>query len=573
MLMILVNWLYIAFSTYLVGYALLGLFTRFFKYKIERQISYIFAGLLATTVYAQFYSLFDGVGLWANIVLMVFCGCVLFVKKNALKQEICRLPISRIEVFIVLLLAVLFSYGTSRGYMHFDTGLYHAQSIRWIEEYGVVPGLANLQSRYAYNSAAFSLTALYSMKWLFGQSLHATAGFFALTSAILAIDIKTLFTRKELSLSNMVRLGLIFYLGVIFGEMMSPASDYYAQLLIFDILILWLEQDEKQKKEWQYVNVVPYCFLCILLVYAVTIKFSVGLLLLMVIKPAMILIKRKEVKQIWICLFSGFLTALPFFIRNVIISGWIIYPSTMIDLFSVDWKLPKGQADLDALEIGAYGKGLNDVAKWDTPFSEWCPLWFSGLKTLEKLFVLGTLMSVLILLVMIVIFSVNGLKNKLINQCESENNVSRKNFVLVSIVFAVAAGFWFVSAPLVRYGYSYVIVMPLLVFGFLFLQCMTSVKKIENVLFRGFQIVVVLFLLSRIPGLYEDIVQTYTQPYYFAQRDYDVHEAKTIEIDGITFYVPLQQGQIGYDKFPSSLFVYPVELRGDGLKDGFRQIQ
>ena len=251
----------------------------------------------------------------------------------------------------------------------------------------------------------------------------------------------------------------------------------------------------------------------------------------------------------------------------------MIYPSTMIDLFSVDWKLPKGQADLDALEIGAYGKGLNDVAKWDTPFSEWCPLWFSGLKTLEKIFVLGTLMAILILLVMIVIFCVNGLKNKLIKQCESENNVSRKNFVLVSVVFAVAAGFWFVSAPLVRYGYAYVITMPLLVFGYLLIQCMASDKKIENVLTRGFQIVVILFLLSRIPGLYEDIIKTYTQPYYFAQRDYDVHEATTVEIDGITFYVPLQQGQIGYDKFPSSLFVYPVELRGDGLKDGFRQIQ
>ena len=573
MLMILVNWLYIAFSTYLVGYALLSLFTRFFKYKIERQISYIFAGLLATTVYAQFYSLFDGVGLFANIVLMFFCGCVLVLKKDAIKEEIRGLQISKIELIVVLLLTILFSYGTSRGYMHFDTGLYHAQSIRWIEEYGVVPGLANLQSRYAYNSAAFSLTALYSMKWLFGQSLHTTAGFFAVISAILVLDIKSLFTRKEMSLSNIVRLGLIFYLGVIFGEMMSPASDYYAQLLIFDILILWLEQDEKQKKEWQHVNVVPYCLLCMLLVYAVTIKFSVGLLLLLVIKPAMILIKRKEVKQILVCLLAGLLTALPFFIRNVIISGWMIYPSTIIDLFSVDWKLPKGQADLDALEIGAYGKGLNDVAKWDTPFAEWCPLWFSGLKILEKLFVLGTLLAILILLVMLVIFVVKVLRNKLIRQCEHESNVCTKDFLLVSVVFAVAAGFWFVSAPLVRYGYSYVITMPLLVFGYLLIQCMASSKKIENVLTRGFPIVVILFLLSRIPGLYEDIIKTYTQPYYIAQRDYDMHEATMIELDGITFYVPSQQGQIGYDKFPSSLFVYPVELRGENLKDGFRQIQ
>ena len=44
--------------------------------------------------------------------------------------------------------------------MHVDTGLYHAQAIRWIEEYGVVCGLGNLHSRFAYNSAAFALCAL-----------------------------------------------------------------------------------------------------------------------------------------------------------------------------------------------------------------------------------------------------------------------------------------------------------------------------------------------------------------------------------------------------------------------------
>lgn len=558
MLMILVNWLYMASTTYLVGYALLGLFTRLFEYKTKHQISYFFAGLLGTTVYAQIYSLFGGVGFFANVLMILACIGIAFANRGGLKQEIAKL--SKNKVVVVTILAIVFAYGTSRGYMHFDTGLYHAQSIRWIEEYGVVPGLSNLQSRYAYNSAAFSLTALYSMKWLFGQSLHATAGFFALLSATLAWDIKDVFVKKEWRLSQFVRLGLIFYLGVIFGEMMSPASDYYAQLMIFDILILWLEQDEEQPDDWMQGNIAPYCLLCILLVYAVTIKFSVGLLLLLVIKPAIVLIKKKEGKKIVVCLLSGLITALPFFIRNVIISGWMIYPSTVIDLFSVDWKLPKGQADLDALEIGAYGKGLNDVAKWDTPFSQWCPVWFSGLKALEKVFVLGTLAAVIILVVLLVVAVIKGFQNK-----------KERSFLLVAIVFAVAAGFWFVSAPLVRYGYAYVITMPILVFGAICIGCGERIGG--NLLYRGFQVAVVLFLLSRIPGLYEDISATVTQPYYLAQRDYDVHEATTTQVGGVTFYIPTEKGQIGYDKFPSSLFVYPVELRGDDLKDGFRQIQ
>lgn len=569
MFMILVNWLYMAFSTFLVGYALLGLFAHLFGYQVKRRISYIFAGLLAVTVYAQFYSLFGGVGLTANIILFPFYFLVLFCNRKKLGQLLYswweeNFKNKRkgfVRIFFYLLLIIVFAYGTSRGYMHFDTLLYHAQSIRWIEEYGVVPGLANLQSRFAYNSAAFSLTAFYSMKELFSQSLHATAGFFALISAFLAVDVIKIFTKREYQLSFFIRLGLIFYLSVIFGEIVSPASDYYAQLLIFDILILWLEQDEIQKLNEEEKNCSPYCLLCILLVYAVTLKFSVGLLLVLVCKPAIWLIRKKDVKQILVCLGCGFITVLPFLIRNVIISGWLIYPSTAVDLFQVDWKVPKGQARLDALEIGAYGKGLNDVAKWDTPFGEWFPIWFQNLKLLEKLFVSGTFLSFCILVFMFIFYRIKKEKEE-------------RDYFLVSFVFALAAAFWFLSAPLVRYGYAYIITMPLLVFGFLFQKMLNKglFRDKTNIMIRGFQMAVFLFLLSRLVGLYEDISKTITQPYYYAQRDYDRCEATTKELGGILFYVPVYQGQIGYELFPSSLFTTPVELRGTGLEEGFRQL-
>ena len=63
--------------------------------------------------------------------------------------------------------------------MHYDTGLYHAQAIRWIEEYGVVPGLANLHSRFGYNSASFALSAFFSETWLIGRLITAWLDFCA----------------------------------------------------------------------------------------------------------------------------------------------------------------------------------------------------------------------------------------------------------------------------------------------------------------------------------------------------------------------------------------------------------
>ena len=565
MLVILINWLYIGITTFLVGYAVLGLFARLFEYRVKHVTAYFFAGLAAVTVYAQFFSLFAGVNWAANIVLCLFCGGVAYLCRKSLTplvKEARELVVQqkwRLPVYLVLVL--LMAYGTSRGYMHFDTGLYHAQSIRWIEEYGVVPGLANLQSRFGYNSAAFALTALYSMKDVFGQSLHATAGFLALLLSFPALDLRRVFAEKKVRVSDFARIGLVFYLSVIFSEMMSPASDYYAMLLLFGILILWLEEDEYQK-ETRISNPTPYGLLCVLLVYAVTVKFSVAPLLLLVLKPAIMLISKKDVKQIITFLAGGFLTALPFFIRNVIISGWLIYPSTIMDLFSVDWKIPKGQADFDAAEIGVYGKGMADVTLKDTPIIQWVPPWFDNLKSLEKVFVLMTVLAVIIGVIYVV--SIIARKKK-----------QEYGFAFVFTVFTVSACFWFLSAPLIRYGYAYVVALPLITFGFLYLRLLECkwIKSYARMFYRVFAVLLILFLATRVKGLAEDIARTYREPYYLMQTDYEDGEAVTREVEGVTFYVPTDRALIGYNKFPSSLLIWPIELRGDSIEDGFRQIE
>ncbi len=564
MLVILINWLYIGITTFLTGYAILGLFARLFEYRVRHTVSYFFAGLAAVTVYAQVFSLFGGVGAVANILLSAFCAGVAFCYRDSLqgriKDGIAVLVEQKWRMPVYAVLVLLMAYGTSRGYMHFDTSLYHAQSIRWIEEYGVVPGLANLQSRFGYNSASFALTALYSMKGIWGQSLHATAGFFALLSSFVALDLHFVFTEKKIRLSDFARIGLVFYLSVIFSEMMAPASDYYAMLLLFDILILWLAEDEYQKEKG-LDNPTPYGLLCILLAYAVTVKFSVAPLLLLVLKPATMLLSRKDVKQIMICLLSGFLTAFPFFVRNVIISGWLIYPSTIPDLFSVDWKIPKEQADFDAAEIGVYGKGMTDATLKDTPFAEWFPRWFENLKSLEKVFFLMTILAVVIGIVYVLYVLIRRKKKDY-------------GFAFVFSVFTVSAFFWFLSAPLIRYGYAYVVALPLITFGYFFLLFMDGdkIKPYGVKLHQAFTVVLVLFLLTRVKGLWEDIARTYKQPYYLTQMDYEDKEAVTQTVDGVTFYVPTDRALIGYDKFPSSLLVWPIELRGDSIEDGFRQI-
>jgi len=55
----------------------------------------------------------------------------------------------------------------------YDTGLYHLQAIKWIEEYAVVPGLANLHGRFGFNPNIFTFYALTSLFDVFNQEIFS----------------------------------------------------------------------------------------------------------------------------------------------------------------------------------------------------------------------------------------------------------------------------------------------------------------------------------------------------------------------------------------------------------------
>ncbi len=558
MIMVLLNWLYIAITSFGTGLAVLSLFSRIFRKKVNKILAVILAGLVFNTVYAQFWSLFAGVGLEANIVLCVITLVALLIFRKEASELINAFADNNKYHFylpyIYVITVVLMAYGTSRGYIHYDTSLYHAQSIRWIEEYGVVKGLACLQLRFGYNSSAFALTALYSFIDLTGQSLHTTAGFFALIGAIQIIDIYKIIVNKKVRHSDFIRLGFLFYLGLIFREMTSPASDYYAQILIFTTLIMWLDAVDKQDNNDEN-RAWPFAMLSILLVYAATIKFSIALLVLLVIKPAVIMIRKKQIKQIFSCLCAGIVVLIPFFIRNVLISGWLIYPSTFIDLFNVDWKIPKGMAQYDAMEIGVYGKGINDVTKLDMPISQWLPNWFRSMTIIEKGWVTLCLICVLAGIIYFVY----------------KSYVKRQKWdkLLVFAVLFAACAFWFYSAPLVRYGYGYLISIPLFVDGCL---CMEMIEKYgeEKALYISYLCIFVVIALYRIKTVGYDIISTINEPYYISQKDYIDWPADSYNLEGHNIYIPRQDALIGYNQFPASLLTIDVELRGDGFEDGFR---
>lgn len=556
MLTVLLNWCYILFTAFCLGYGISRLTEKHLSCRIHGLDSVLMAGLIAATVYAQFFSIFCKVGLAANLVLAGGCGMILLLCRRTLLRDLrawaadCR----KIRLLVAVGLFLLWGYFTSRGYIHYDSDLYHAQSIRWIEEYGVVKGLGNLHERFAYNSASFALSALYSMKFLLGKSLHTLSGFFAFLLSLTAMDVTAAWRRKKLLLSDYARIAAIYYLTTIWDEVVSPASDYSIMCMIFFIVIKWLGELERQR-ETKEENCAPYALLCVAGVYALTLKLTAGLILLLLIKPAYLLLRDRRFKEIGIYLGTGLLVAAPWVIRTVLISGWLVYPFPALDLFSFDWKMSAEVAQVDAAQIKTWARGLYDAAKIGVPFSEWFPAWFlRELTVTEKLLIGADLAGCAFTAVCALV--------ALVRRMVSHEKQPRKDELLVLGTLCCSYLFWQLSAPMVRYGYAYILLVAALGVGY---AAQSWLRR--DGLLRCLILLYGIYKLSMM-GLY--VKDTCTDDRYLWQTDYGTYELGSYEVGSITFYYPLQGDRTGYDPFPAASAQGGFELRGDDLSDGFR---
>ncbi|GFI15797.1 hypothetical protein IMSAGC009_00957 [Lachnospiraceae bacterium] len=551
MLSVIFIWLYMLFTCYVTGFALIRMIAGKEGFFCKKETSYLYAGIGAVTVYSQFFSVFQKVGLGANLLLLFVCMfCIIRFKKEFEENlHTLRLTVSPLKAFIVFAFFLLFAYGTSRGIIHYDTGLYHAQSIRWIEEYGVVPGLGNLHSRLAYNSSAFCLSALYSMAFLGGQSFHCCAGFLAFLLALVCMEGLKKGKMKKPQLSDFARLASVYYLLMIFDEMVSPASDYFMVLMVFFLVIRWLELLERKEDSY-----LPYGLLCLFGVVVLTVKLSGALMLLLVLKPAVMMVKEKRIREIAKFIGLGVLTSAPFFIRNVILSGWLVYPFTFIDLFDFDFKIPKGVADYDAREIQVWGRGFSDVGRYGEPVLSWMPEWIRNLDGTNKVF-LAAAFGAIVLLAFLAAYAF------------WQRKVEMADFLFMDAVLAVCFLFWLLSAPLVRYGCVFLWLFPSLVWGYLYLGISPHLDR-----YKIYLIIFSVFGIYKLAAFGLEVGKAAGTDYLVYQKDYENYETEAYELHGCTFYYPVSGDRTGYRDFPASPVKAEDIFRGKTLEDGFKDV-
>lgn len=564
MLSVILNWAYMGVIVYFCGNAFLHLFDRLVN---KEQNDYknlghvLFSGIVVTTLYAQVFSLFYQVSFLANIVLII--SVLLYIALD--RKYLCKRrewvasnqPGSVIILAVVALTIVVFAASSAGPAKLIDTDWYHAQTIRWIEEYGCVKGVANLFYALGFNNAQHYFDALFSMKSFLGQSLRASGGFFGLVIFLHGFYRVLQWKKHAHHIADAIALWEIAYSIIVTAFFADPYVDTLPNILVFFIMTEWFaileEKDNVKDTKW-------LGFYCILGVFATVCKTSVAMIVLLTLYPVYLLIKSKKWKEILLYLAIGFTVAVPFLITNIITTGYPIYLLSALDFLDVPWKIDPSVLEYSVDNMVAFARmpsvSMEEALNMGL---QWIPDWFMRESISHKILYLGIVIVVIYDMTQII---TNAVKSKKIDIW----------FVWPRICIYAGLVYWFFTIPQVKYCWAF-LMLPLAIVPTYYYER----KKDGRNIVRKFLCVMCAGLLLMYTGFYSLRTIGYTKDgvinHFVMQQDYENHVFDTVEKNGHTFFTRIENGDIvcGYYIFPyldnkSDLYRLVV---GESLGEGF----
>lgn len=127
--------------------------------------------------------------------------------------------------------------------------------------------------------------------------------------------------------------------------------------------------------------------------------------------------------------------------HNYWLSGWLLYPSTAIDLFNPDWKVPaylvQNQQDVTSAFAKSSGSLQHVKDVHSMSLFEWVPIWFQD-KSSQLWVIYGAIISICLGWGMIV----------------GKQEFRKKAIVALISTMTFATVLWFLTAPSPRFGFA-----------------------------------------------------------------------------------------------------------------------
>lgn len=498
----------------------------------------VVTGLIVLTALASFFSLFFEIGLWFNLLLLA--GAVVSLLTRSVTLPRLPRPVAWIPLIVLALALLLLLENATHSPLNPDTNIYHAQAIRWIESFPAVPGLGNLHGRLAFNSAWFVSNAIFSLPFLGFGSLHLTAS--VLFLAVICYFWGGFGEILRSAITPAALLKVLFFplaFSLLGADISSPGTDLPVSLLLWLMAVLWAEADQPRQS----------LLIVLLAAFVVTVKLSAApALLLAVVALAGDAQGAKRV-TFWAAA-CGALVLVPFVARNIILSGYLLYPVPSLDLFSFDWKVPLDRVRGEQMSVLAWGRfpRLDAERVLAMPLNEWLPKWFTAQTLNRRLIVGAALFSPLLALL--------GLR-------------LARRYWLGWLTFFLGTLFWLFSAPDFRFGQ-----------GFLIATILLALAPWSATLLQRIAPKRIVFLASALITVYLAItLVTSFEARTLASRvllplPYDRVSTQACDLANGQVFCAKQYNSCSYEAFPCVPSPRPkVALRNPGsLRDGFKTL-
>ncbi len=300
---------------------------------------------------------------------------------------------------VVLTLVILPS--TLEPVVHSDTLSVHFQQIKWIETYGTPIGLANLYSRYGFDSSAYILGALVDDWTWKGREAHVVFPFIIWVSLFTSLIVVTARNRPEWRAAKIFCLFTApFFFRLLIAGMLNHFSGEIMGSCCAVVAIVFLLQSSPAQATTQALPSTPRAGLLLALAVsslAVTAKMS-GVAVLAVLTILTLVVALRELDPAHRVRFLVVVGALPVLLvggmmmRRILLTGWPLFP-VPIGRFPVSWAVSKVRTAQEMSIIADYARWPERYAEVGAHgFSFWFTHWFADFsRSQEFICLLATL--------------------------------------------------------------------------------------------------------------------------------------------------------------------------------------
>lgn len=539
------------------GYWFYKIFTH--ETKPSHNVYYLISGLIFLTTLCQVIVLFFPIGLTTQLVFAAAFLLSTIIKWKDFKYLVKKIIVelkewSSLSMILVILIWVIILLISAGPVIMDDTESYHIQSIKWIQEYGSVPGLVNLHERFGFNSSWFSIVALFNF-------LPGTTGGFATLNGILSVWLCYWLISKYDQLQKENNPQASFVMLMIFtcciliwplvrGNAATANYDFITTCVILILFIdIFLSTDKKTSPAIEWITWPAYLF---------TIRIINFPLVIVSLFAFIFFIRQKKLKTFFLPIASCLFLIIPFLGRNIIIAGYPFYPATYFDWFHIDWK----PDPLITEKLVDYIKYYNrvpttylDLEQTKALGSNWIPSWFRYLFLYDKLLVLVGGAGLLI-----------GAATLFFNK----NFHGKKNILLITVSILSLCS-WLIISPDPRFVYG------VLLFGtFLLFQQLIAVIKNTKAINLLSATSLILLVAGTGYYLFSKSIKQMEYRNWILPAQLPQPPIKEIVIDGITFRIPQPINNNWnarcYGTDLPCLYIIDRRLkpRGKNIRSGFR---